>query len=108
MCHQVDLVIENEGVGVTLDEVDHLAQDLIHEPRVVADTGDPQRGALPVIKTIHLRDRDVKASVDAILDAFDYSPFALERVVAWDTQFDAAGSDGNGQNSFELRVSGFG
>jgi hypothetical protein len=34
--------------------------------------------------------------VDAILDAFDYSPFALERVIAWDTQFDAAGSDGHG------------
>jgi len=63
---------------------------------------------LPIIKMIHLRDRDVEASVDAILDAFDYSPFALERVVAWDTQFDAAGPDGHGQKGFELRVSGFG
>ena len=93
MGHQIDLVIENQGIAVAINEVDHLAQGLIHQARIVADAGDPQRGALPVIKTVHLGDGDIEAALDSIFDALDNPTFALERAVARDAQFDAAGSD---------------
>lgn len=95
MGHQIDLVIENHGIGVCLDEVHDFGQSLVHQPRTVTDTDDSQCSALPFIKTIHLGDGDIEAASDTIFEALDNPPFTLEGAVASQTQLDAARSDGH-------------
>lgn len=109
MDHQIDLVIEHQSVGVSLDEIYHFGQSLVYQAGIVADADNPQRGALPFIKAIYLSNRDIESASDPIFEALDNPPLTFEGAVAGEMQLDTAGSDSHGQHSstFNVRCSKF-
>jgi hypothetical protein len=97
MGHEINFVIENQGVSVSLDEVDDFGEGLVDQSSIVADAGDSERGALPFIKPIHFGNRDIETASDTIFDALDNPPLTLEGGIASQVQLDAARSNSHGR-----------
>src|SRR5574337_1698617 len=90
---QVDLVIHHQDLAVRLDPVHHLREGFIHQAGIVAHGRDPQRGPLPVVQPIHLRDAHVEPGLQPILEALDHPPLVLQRPALRDPEFNLAAAD---------------
>lgn len=107
MGHEIDFIIENQGVSVSLDEVDDFGEGLVDQSSIVADAGDSKRSALPFIEPIHFGNRDIEATSDTIFDTLNNPPLTLEGGIAGQVQLDAARPNSHGQyrSRFNVRSS---
>src|SRR3990170_2935321 len=64
----LDPIVDDRSVEQGLDHVHGLRNLLVGVARIVRNAGDPERGALPGIVLIHLRDRDIEPALDLLLE----------------------------------------
>lgn len=74
-----NIEIDHGRPGVPADFIRDSLERALHESRVVGDHRHSQGGRLPAIEIVDLRDRHVVPVAEPVFQAFDDSPFILER-----------------------------
>src|SRR5262245_58881191 len=76
--HDLDLVVDELGLGMEAQ----LIHDLLQQPAdvlgVVAHRGHAERDGLPHVLIVHFGDRDVEAPAQAVLDAAHHMALFLQ------------------------------
>jgi len=90
---------ESEGI----DEIDNAGQGFLDYRLLRARSDESQNCALPEILVAALGHRNIELTANATLNAFEHTPFALERVVLRNHQLELKDSHDHGANRIRSR-----